>query len=83
MQFSADVRQLVLIVVDFRSVTIDDQLLLLQASQQFFQHAEWQFDLVGDLSTLNIAARQQRLENEFLDLSLCQPRLTVVPRLRR
>ena len=71
--FAALVGQLVLIVVHRGGGAIDDPLVVLQLPQQFFQKAERQLDLVGNIAAAGIAAGEQILEHQRFDFAFGQP----------
>ena len=66
---AAHVGEVELVVVHRRRAAMNHQLIELHLPQQFVEQHERQLHLFGDVAAAGVAARQQELERQLLDLA--------------
>ena len=69
---TAQIAELVLVIVHEGSALVNDELIGLQLPQERVDGHEWQADVVGHIVTRRVAAGHQVLENEGLDFRVGQ-----------
>ncbi len=67
--FAAQVGQLVEVVVHRGRTAIDNQLIMFQLPQDLVDQHKRQANVVGNVTSHQIATRQQKLEDQRLDLA--------------